>query len=269
MWREITRDGVRLSCRDFGGAGPSVLLRHGLAGHAEEWAHTALWLTQRCRVVALDARGHGRSERLPSDVSTDALVADAAFAVEVLELPPVIAVGQSFGGLTAMSLAARHPDLVRGLVVAEASPADDGDDAEEAARELGRALHSWPVPFPSRSDAEAFFAERFGGELAAEAWAAGLEARKDGCWPRFDVEVIMQTLRQASPNWHDWERISCPTLIVRAGDGLLGRDVAQAMIARLPSAQLVELPVFLDYFQRDRHTGEPKGIIALDLRALA
>ena len=27
--------------------------------------------------------------------------------------------------------------------------------------------------------------------------------------------------------------------------------------------------VFLDYFQRDRHTGEPKGIIALDLRALA
>jgi pimeloyl-ACP methyl ester carboxylesterase len=79
LWREMTRDGVRLACRDFGGEEPSVLLLHGLAGHAEEWAQTASWLTKRCRIVALDARGYGRSERFPADVSRDALVNDAAF----------------------------------------------------------------------------------------------------------------------------------------------------------------------------------------------
>jgi pimeloyl-ACP methyl ester carboxylesterase len=222
--------------------GSPVLLLHGLAGHAEEWAETASWLTARCRVIALDARGHGHSDRFPGDVSSDALVADAAFMVEALGLPPVIVVGQSFGGLTAVSLAARRPDLVRGLVIVEASPAGEDDDVEEAAHDLGTALREWPVPFPSRREAEAFFAARFGGRLAAEAWASGLEQREDGWWPRFDVRVIIQMLRQASPNWDEWERIRCPTMVVRAGRGFVDPAVAEAMIARLPTAKLTELP---------------------------
>jgi alpha-beta hydrolase superfamily lysophospholipase len=89
-----------LACRDFGGEGPSVLLLHGLAGHVEEWASTAAWLTTRCRVVGLDARGHGRGERSPDDVSRAAQVADAAFAVERLRLQPAVVVEASpEGGL--------------------------------------------------------------------------------------------------------------------------------------------------------------------------
>src|SRR3954469_4407894 len=117
MWRELSRGETRLACRDFGGEGPSVLLLHGLAGHAEEWAQTASWLTARCHVVALDARGHGRSTRRPTDVSRDAGVADAAFVIERLALQPAVVVGQSLGGLTALSLAARRPGAVRGLVL--------------------------------------------------------------------------------------------------------------------------------------------------------
>lgn len=148
------------------------------------------------------------------------------------------------GGLTAISLAAERPDLVRSLVVVEASPVGDGEDAEAAARDIGAALRAWPVPFPSPPDAEAFFAERFGGRLAGEAWAAGLEQRADGWWPRFDVEVMVETLLAASaqPNWADWQRIRCPTLVVRAGQGLLEAEVAGAMVAALPTAQLAELP---------------------------
>ena len=99
----LQRDGVRLSRLDYGGDGPCVLLLHGLAGHAGEWAETAGWLTEHGRVVALDARGHGGSERLPADVSPGAHVADAAFAVERLGLDPVVLVGQSLGGRTASS----------------------------------------------------------------------------------------------------------------------------------------------------------------------
>jgi pimeloyl-ACP methyl ester carboxylesterase len=46
----------------------------------------------------------------------------------------------------------------------------------------------------------------------------------------------------SAPSWEAWERISCPTLIVRAGDGLVEADVARKMVERLPSARLVELP---------------------------
>lgn len=243
-WRNLTREGVRLACRDFGGVGRPVLLLHGLAGHGEEWAQTASWLTARCRVVALDARGHGRSERVPRDVSRDAQVADASFVVEELGLSPVVVVGQSAGGLSALSLAARRPELVRGLVLVDASPMGGGEEVESAARAIGEALGAWPVPFTSRAAAASFFEDRFGGTVAAEAWTHGLERRDGAWWPRFEVEVMVQTLRAAiaEPSWEEWARISCPTLLVRAGNGVVDPRVAEEMMERLPGARLVEVP---------------------------
>jgi pimeloyl-ACP methyl ester carboxylesterase len=242
-WTTLDRDGVRLACRHFGGGGQPVLLLHGLAGHADEWAQTASWLTRRCRVEALDARGHGRSERAPADVSLDAQVADAAFVIERLGLRPVVLVGQSLGGVTALVLAAEQPDLVRGLVLVDASPSGGPEEAESAAAEISAALQRWPVPCRSRAAALDFFGERFGSPLAAAAWADGLEQRDDGWWPRFEVEVMARTLLEAlrEPIWDRWEHIGCPTLVVRAGKGIVEPDIAREMIARLPGAGLVEI----------------------------
>jgi pimeloyl-ACP methyl ester carboxylesterase len=232
----LERDGVRLACRDFGGHGAPVLLLHGLAGHAGEWAETAGWLTERYRVLALDARGHGRSERVPLDVSRAAHVGDAAFVVERLRLGPVVLIGQSLGGHSALLVAAEHPELVRGLVIADASPAEGNDDD---VAEVSEALARWPVPFPSREAAVDFFG---GPSLSAEAWADGLEQRGGGWWPRFDIEVMVRTLREAirQPYWREWERVRCPVLIVRAGNGIIPAADAQAMTNRLPGTRLVE-----------------------------
>ena len=243
-WNEVRRDGVRLAYREFGGEGPSLLLLHGLAGHADEWAQTASWLTARCRVIALDARRHGHSERLPGDVSRDSLVADVAFVVERLSLRPVVVVGQSVGGLTALSLAARRPDLVRSLVLVDASPAGGGDGVEEAVAATVAALREWPTPFGSRAAAEAFFAARFGDGLAAEAWVSGLEQGETGWRPRFDVGVMAQALREAIsvPSWDEWDSIRCPTLVVRAGNGMVDPEIAREMAERMPKAQVIEIP---------------------------
>ncbi|MGH2969162.1 MAG: alpha/beta fold hydrolase, partial [Solirubrobacteraceae bacterium] len=104
----LERDGVRLAGLDFGGAGPPVLLLHGLAGYAGEWAETAGWLTERSRVVALDGRGHGGSERLPADVSRAAHAADVHFVIECLGLDATVVVGQSLGAQVAMLVAAER-----------------------------------------------------------------------------------------------------------------------------------------------------------------
>ncbi|HWH96588.1 MAG TPA: alpha/beta hydrolase [Baekduia sp.] len=248
------RDGVRLAGIDFGGGGPPVLLLHGLAGYAGEWAQTAGWLTERARVVALDARGHGNSEPLPADVSRSAHVADAAFAVESLGLAPVVVVGQSLGGLTALLLAAERPDLVRGLVMVEAGAGGGGDASSHAANvaELGNSLRRWPVPFASRQAAVEFFG---GPSLNAEAWAGGLARRDGGWWPRFDVDVMMRTLQEADSrsSWEQWERIGCPALVVRGGDGSLPLADAEAMVARARDAKLVEIADA----QHDLHLDRP------------
>jgi pimeloyl-ACP methyl ester carboxylesterase len=236
-WIYLEREGVRLACLDVGGSGrPPALLLHGLAGHAGEWAQTAAWLTDRTRVLALDARGHGRSQRRPSDLSPAARVADVAFAIEELGLGPVVLVGQSLGGQTALLVAAERPDLVRALVVADASPAEE---AEGTLAEVEEALAAWPVPFASRQAAVEFFG---GPSLAAEMWADGLEQRDGGWWPTFDVEVMSRMLSEAAgPFWKQWEAIRCPTLVVRAGNGGMPAADMEAMAARLPQARLVEL----------------------------
>ena len=125
-WLTRRRGDTRLTTLDFGGSGRDVVLLHGLAGHAGEWKDTAGWMTDKYRVLAPDARGHGRSERHPTDVSRSANIDDASFLIEELAKPPVILVGQSLGGQTALLVAAQRPDLVEALVLADAGPGGAG-----------------------------------------------------------------------------------------------------------------------------------------------
>jgi pimeloyl-ACP methyl ester carboxylesterase len=235
---QLERDGVRLHGLDFGGSGPAVLLLHGLAGHAGEWAETAGWLRERCRVVALDARGHGGSERFPQDVSQFAHAADAAHVIEALGLAPAVVVGQSLGSVAALVLAATRPELVRGLVVAEGTPDAGGEGAAAAIR---ASLDRWPVPLPSREAA----VEHFGGaSLKAEMWADGLDWRDGGGWPRFDTGVVVETVRVADSRtyWEEWERIACPILVVRGTNAdALPAEHAREIVARARRATLAEI----------------------------
>ncbi|HVW46393.1 MAG TPA: alpha/beta hydrolase [Solirubrobacterales bacterium] len=233
----LERGGVHLVGREWGDAGPTALLLHGLAGWSGEWSATASWLARDHRVVAFDARGHGESERLPADVSRAAHVADAVAAIERLELGPCALVGQSLGGLTAMLMAAERPDLARSLIVVEAMPATP-DTATIAAVE--RSLAEWPVPFATRREALDFFDAR---GRDAETWADGLERRPGGWWPRFDPAVMVRTLVEAPPgdHWDEWERIRCPKLVVRGENGDLPLDIAERMTAGT-EARLVTIP---------------------------
>jgi pimeloyl-ACP methyl ester carboxylesterase len=152
------------------------------------------------RTVASRCRGRSRARLqrpTPRDVSPAAHVAGAARVATELGLGSVVVVGQSIGGLAALSLAARHPEIVRGLVLVDASPTNGAEDADLAARAIGDALRSWPVPFTSHEQAHDFFTTRFASVVAADAWTQGLEQHDDGWWPRFAVDVMVRTLRGA------------------------------------------------------------------------
>ena len=235
QWRYRTREGVGLACADYGGAGKPVVLLHGLCGHADEWAETASWLSLSYRVVAPEQRGHGRSDRDPADVSRKAFVDDAVMWVEQLELDPAVFVGHSLGGHTALLLAARRPDLVRGLVVAEATPQAD----PEASGRVQAWLKAWPVPFTSCEQAIKFFG---GNSLRAQVWASGLERRNDGFWPRFEVSVMLAALNEIAfrSYWDEWALIRCPVLVVQARGAVRTRNT-QRMVELVPHSRLVEI----------------------------
>jgi pimeloyl-ACP methyl ester carboxylesterase len=74
-------------------------------------------------------------------------------------------------------------------------------------------------------------------------WTSGLEQVENGWQPRFDVEVMAQTLRDAIsiPSWEEWDSLTCPTLVVRAENGMVDPEPAKEMTKRLSRAQLVEI----------------------------
>jgi esterase len=108
--------GRMLSWVDFGGVGPTVLVLHGSFGRGAVFAPVADRLQGAARVVALDQRGHGLSDH-GGPYTRAEFVADAAAVIHRLGSDPVVVLGHSLGGITAYQLAARHPELVRALIV--------------------------------------------------------------------------------------------------------------------------------------------------------
>lgn len=233
-----TDDGVRLACTEYGPCDESAvpaLLLHGLAGHTAEWDALAELLGPGYRLVGYDARGHGRSDRLPEDVSRAAHVRDVVSVADQLALDRPVLIGQSLGGLTALLTAAAHPDLVRALVLVEAGPRGP---APELPGKIGRWLDSWPVPFESPEAAAHFF----GGGPAGLAWAAGLEVRPDGLYPRVDRDVMVGCVAESAVRsfWAEWDQVRCPTLVVRGEKGAMPASEAAEMRVRRPVGTRVE-----------------------------
>jgi len=104
---------------DFGGRadGPTFVLVHGLGGSHLNWELFAPLLTPTGRVVALDLPGFGLSEpgERPATVPANVRVLES-FLQRVVDGPAVL-VGNSMGGMIAILLAVRAPELVRGLVL--------------------------------------------------------------------------------------------------------------------------------------------------------
>jgi len=118
--RFAERRGVRLRY-SAGGTGPPLLLVHGYGGAAWNFAELAELLAPRHRLIVPDLPGHGGSTPLP------AVAGLAAYAESLVTLcrlegeGHVDVVGHSFGGVVALRLAARRPELVRRVVLAAAA----------------------------------------------------------------------------------------------------------------------------------------------------
>lgn len=139
-------------------------------------------------------------------------MADVVHVIEAVIGGPVTLVGQSMGGHTALLVAAARQDLVARLVLLEAGVGGDG--TEHSRERMRDFFASWPRPFTDRTQAQSFL----GDSPIGRAWLADLEERPDGFWPRFNMDVIMETIADvdAQARWEEWSGIDVPTLAVFA-----------------------------------------------------
>jgi pimeloyl-ACP methyl ester carboxylesterase len=102
------------------GAGPPVVLVHGIASSIYTWADVIAPLARTHDVIALDLPGFGASD-IPADFSGDRYLRVLAAFLDRLGLPRVSLVGHSLGGAVASAFAAAHPARVDKLVLADAA----------------------------------------------------------------------------------------------------------------------------------------------------
>ena len=228
---------------------PPVLLLHGLTGHARTWDALARDLAADYRVIALDQRGHGDSDRAPDgDYRVATMVGDVEAFVEALGLERFALVGLSMGGRVGIAYAGgRHAPRIERFCIVDIGPEIHAPGMER----IRQMMAGSPERIESEEQAVEFV--RRANPRMAE---AGLRDRvRHGIRPlagggfewKYD-KALRDMMRQGGRRetidlWEPLRRIAVPALLVRGADSdVLSAEVAKRMIDALPDGRLVEIP---------------------------
>ena len=242
----------RMAYREWGARdNPRVLVCvHGLARNGRDFDELARTLAPDYRVVCPDLVGRGRSDWLrdPAGYTVAQYVADLVVLIARLDVERVDWLGTSLGGLIGMALASLDGAPIAHLVLNDVGPVIGSEALKRIGDYLGRA----PL-FDSLADAENYLrlvSAPFGALTDAN-WraltASSVRPRADGHFEMRYDPAIAQSLRLAASTdldlWPIYDRLSCPTLLVRGErSDLLAAQTARAMAGRGPRPHIVEVP---------------------------
>lgn len=237
----VLPDGRRIAAIVWGDAAapPELVLLHGGAQNAHTWDTVALALG--VPLVAIDLPGHGLSDWRDDHAYWPPTLADDV-AVAVRELAPDAraVVGMSLGGMTAICLAARHPDLVRRLVVVDVTPGTDHAKAEPVV-----AFISGPESFASFDEILQRTIEH-NPTRSASSLRRGVthnaKENADGTWTwKWDpVRNWKGPAPEFTELWADVDAIKVPMLLVRGGAwSVVGDEDVEELRRRQPDVEVV------------------------------
>ncbi len=246
--RRISLGGLRFHYLEWGHSGsPALVLLHGFGSHARSWDHVAAAMADRFRVLALDQRGHGNSDRaLDGDYTVRAMAGDVQQFSDALCPGRFTLVGLSMGGRISIAYAASHPGRVERLVLVDIGP----EIAPEGLARIQTTVSNVPEELESTERAYQVLraaAPRYSEPLLRHRLQHSFNRLPNGklAW-KYDKVLRDQTRRGTRniPNlWPDLARVTCPTLVVRGAESdVLTPEIAKRMLETLKDGRLVEIP---------------------------
>jgi pimeloyl-ACP methyl ester carboxylesterase len=265
-------DGRTLSALRYSPAGddrpPVVTFLHGAGLNAHTWDTTILSLG--LPALAIDLAGHGDSSwRSDAAYLPRVLAPDVVAAIRAWTDPPQILVGQSLGALTAASVAASAPELVRRLVVIDITPGID----ESGGPSQIRAFFAGPTDWASRDelvdkalsfglggsrdaatrgvylnsrvrpDGRIEWKHHFAHLAAAAANAAGGPSTSSGNGGgpgTAQKDAVGAVLSETG--WDDLDAVAAPITFIRGDHGYVTDAEAEEFARRVPAASVVVVP---------------------------
>jgi len=225
-------DGTRLYYTERG-VGEPLLFVHGLGSSGRDWAAQIDHFADHYRVLRLDLRGHGRSERGDGPYSIAQFARDVAVFLRKRDAVPAHVAGLSMGGMVTLELAAGAPQLTRSLIVVN-SVAD-------------MRLHSWHnvwVYVSRRAVVQALGMRRVGQLLARKLFVKpsqeALRRKFVRRWAQNDKQAYLWSI-DAIVRWSVADRldhIDVPTLLLSSDEDYTPVSAKEQIVARMPNAEL-------------------------------
>jgi pimeloyl-ACP methyl ester carboxylesterase len=125
------------------GPGPVVVLIHGFPFDRSMWSHQRSSVGSIYRVILPDLRGHGTSAAPEGIYTVDEMADDVLELLDALQIAePVVIGGLSMGGYVALSIAARHPERLKALMLINTRASADTSETARVREDLARQVES-------------------------------------------------------------------------------------------------------------------------------
>jgi len=224
----------QLAYECHGGGKPLVLI-HAFPFDGRMWAATAKALGGRCRVIAPDMRGFGASSLGGRDASIADMADDVAGLLDSLGIERAAVGGLSMGGYVSLAFAARHPERLERLILADTRAAADSEVAR-AGRADALALVA--------KEGVAALVERQLAALLSPAASDGVRDHVRGLGKQSPegVSAGIRALRDRPDRRAELPSIAVPALLIVGTDDKISPPVEMAgMASAIPGARLVEI----------------------------
>jgi long-chain acyl-CoA synthetase len=215
--RVSTNPLVRLSAIDISPDHPqrTFVFIHGFGGQAEQWHYQLQTFSVENRVIALDLRGHGLSDRPGRGYDMPQLVSDLETALVLLKVKgKFVLVGHSFGGAVVTEYALKNPDRVERLILLATA-------TEFKLQPMLKLALSLPI------------------------WLLRLVEPSTRRWLFASPHTLKQLYFQNMSRWNGWERLCAldvPTLVIRGNrDRVFEQARFEKVTASIPGAEEADI----------------------------
>ena len=261
-------DGARIHYEAFGRRGaPAVLMIQGLGADKHGWDMQRFALALRYRVIALDNRGAGRSDKPFTAYSIEQMADDAIAVLDADRVAAAHVVGASMGGAIAMVMAIQHPSRVLSLTLA-CSACRNQPWRRELLEQWAQAALERGMGAMTREAARWVMAPRsFRRLVPAFGWLGPLAFGRP---PHSFVAQVRAVLSTTDALANDLGLIAVPTLVMVGNQDILTpRGDSEEIADGIPGAELVVVSgaahgfmvehastfntILLDFLQRVSH----------------
>lgn len=118
--KTANRDGVNLRYLDTGSGDPALVFIHGWCCNQAMWGDQINAFSPKHRIIALDLRGHGESDKPDQDYDIAGFADDVGWLIREIGLDQPVLIGHSMGGVTTLKLLRKHRDIARAAVYVDA-----------------------------------------------------------------------------------------------------------------------------------------------------